>query len=67
MSSLKMLLESGKVPTALAVTRLVQALAQKGDLESISMVEKMMENLSSSMKLSRMLFINNTVLAHIKK
>ncbi|XP_053167851.1 leucine-rich PPR motif-containing protein, mitochondrial isoform X2 [Hemicordylus capensis] len=65
-STLKMLLENGNVPIPLAVTRLVQALAQKGDLESISTVEKMMENLSSSIKLSHMLFINNKVLAHIK-
>lgn len=65
MSTLKTLLESDKVPFPLAVTRLVQALAQKGDVESICTVEKMMENLSSSIKLSPMLFINNKVLAHI--
>ncbi|XP_060610370.2 leucine-rich PPR motif-containing protein, mitochondrial [Anolis sagrei] len=66
MFTLKTLLENDKVPTPLAVTRLVQALAKKGDLESIGTVEKMMENLCSTIKLSRMLFINNTVLAHIK-
>ncbi|XP_015265641.1 PREDICTED: leucine-rich PPR motif-containing protein, mitochondrial [Gekko japonicus] len=65
-SSLKTLLESGKVPSRLAVTRLVQTLAQKGDLESIRAVEKMIGSFSSSIKLSPMLFINNTVLAHIK-
>lgn len=67
MSTLQTLLESDKVPVPLAVTRLVQALAQKGDVESICTVEKMMENLSSSIKLSPMLFINNKVLAHIMK
>ncbi|XP_060103537.1 leucine-rich PPR motif-containing protein, mitochondrial [Heteronotia binoei] len=66
MSSLKTLLESGGVPSRLAVTRIVQALAQKGDLQSICAVEKMIGSLSSSIKLSHMLFINNTVLAHIK-
>ncbi|XP_042312254.1 leucine-rich PPR motif-containing protein, mitochondrial isoform X2 [Sceloporus undulatus] len=66
MFTLKTLLESDKVPSPLAVTRLVQALAKKGDLESICTVEKMMENLRNAIKLSHMLFINNTVLAHIK-
>lgn len=67
MSSLKTLLENEYVPSRLAVTRLVQALAQKGDVQSICAVEKMMGSLRKSIKLSHMLFINNTVLAHIKK
>uniref|UniRef100_A0ACB8GA32 Uncharacterized protein n=3 Tax=Sphaerodactylus townsendi TaxID=933632 RepID=A0ACB8GA32_9SAUR len=66
LSSLTTLLKRDGVPNPLAITRLVQALAQKGDLESICAVEKMMGSLSSSIKLSHMLFINNTVLAHIK-
>ncbi|CAI5771115.1 leucine-rich PPR motif-containing protein, mitochondrial [Podarcis lilfordi] len=65
-STLKALIESGKVPIPMAITRLVQALAKKGDAESIATVEKMMADLSGSLKLSRMLYINNTVLAHIK-
>uniref|UniRef100_A0A670K1K9 Leucine rich pentatricopeptide repeat containing n=1 Tax=Podarcis muralis TaxID=64176 RepID=A0A670K1K9_PODMU len=65
-STLKALIESGKVPIPVAITRLVQALAKKGDVESIATVEKMMADLSGSLKLSRMLYINNTALAHIK-
>ncbi|CAM4552588.1 leucine-rich PPR motif-containing protein, mitochondrial [Caretta caretta] len=66
MSTLKTVVESDMVPIPLAVTRLVQALAMKGDVESICTVEKMVENLAASIGLSRMLFVNNTVLAHIK-
>ncbi|XP_067421171.1 leucine-rich PPR motif-containing protein, mitochondrial [Emydura macquarii macquarii] len=66
MSTLKEVLESDMVPIPLAVNRLVQALAMKGDLEGICTVEKMIENLAGSIGLSRMLFVNNTVLAHIK-
>uniref|UniRef100_A0A8C0HAJ3 Leucine-rich PPR motif-containing protein, mitochondrial n=1 Tax=Chelonoidis abingdonii TaxID=106734 RepID=A0A8C0HAJ3_CHEAB len=66
-STLKKVLESDMVPMSLAVIRLIQALAMKGDLESICTVEKMVENLATSIGLSRMLFVNNTVLAHIKK
>uniref|UniRef100_A0A8C3SKR5 Leucine-rich PPR motif-containing protein, mitochondrial n=1 Tax=Chelydra serpentina TaxID=8475 RepID=A0A8C3SKR5_CHESE len=66
MSTLKTVVESDMVPIPLAVTRLIQALAMKGDLESICAVEKMVENLAASIGLSRMLFVNNTVLAHIK-
>lgn len=67
MLTLKKLVESDGVPSALSVTRLVQALAQKGDLESISTVEKMMKNFHGAIKFSTMLFINNTALAHINK
>ncbi|KAM4693882.1 leucine-rich PPR motif-containing protein, mitochondrial isoform 2-T2 [Discoglossus pictus] len=66
LASLKAMLEGDKVPTQLAVTRLVQALAMKGDVESIETVEKMMQNIGSSIRLSQMLFINNKVLAHLK-
>ncbi|TFK01649.1 putative sodium-coupled neutral amino acid transporter 7 [Platysternon megacephalum] len=65
MSTLKTMLESDMVPMPLAVTRLIQALAMKGDLESICTVEKMVENLGASIGLFRSLFVNNTVLAHI--
>nr|XP_005296166.1 leucine-rich PPR motif-containing protein, mitochondrial [Chrysemys picta bellii] len=65
-STLKTVLERDLVPLPLAVTRLIQALAMKGDLESICTVEKMVENMAAPTGLSRMLFVNNTVLAHIK-
>ncbi|XP_030051658.1 leucine-rich PPR motif-containing protein, mitochondrial isoform X2 [Microcaecilia unicolor] len=66
MSTLKTMLVEDKVPTRLAVTRLVQALAVKGDIEGINEVEDMMKNLGQSLQLSRMLFINNRILAHIR-
>uniref|UniRef100_A0A8C8RLF0 Leucine rich pentatricopeptide repeat containing n=1 Tax=Pelusios castaneus TaxID=367368 RepID=A0A8C8RLF0_9SAUR len=66
MSTLKEVLENNLVPSAQAVTQLVQALAVKGDLESIRTVEKMVENLSHKIGFSQMLFPNNTILAHIR-
>ncbi|XP_074845717.1 leucine-rich PPR motif-containing protein, mitochondrial isoform X2 [Carettochelys insculpta] len=65
-STLEAVLERDVVPFGVAVTRLVQALAMKGDVKSIATVEKMVENLAGSLGLSRMLFVNNTVLAHIE-
>lgn len=66
LSSLRTMLESDMVPTALAVTRLVQGLAMKGDVESIQAVERMMAGIGKSIRLSQMLFINNRILAHVK-
>uniref|UniRef100_A0A8D0GIQ4 Leucine rich pentatricopeptide repeat containing n=1 Tax=Sphenodon punctatus TaxID=8508 RepID=A0A8D0GIQ4_SPHPU len=65
MSTLRDLLERENLPSRQSVTRLVQALAMKGDVESIRTIEKMMENLEHWNNLSKMLFINNTALAHI--
>ncbi|MGH0147499.1 UNVERIFIED_CONTAM: hypothetical protein FKN15_010626 [Acipenser sinensis] len=67
LSMLKGMLQADQVPTQLAVTRLVQALGMKGDVESIQAVESMIKSLGQSINLSRMLFINNTAVAHIKK
>ncbi|RXM34455.1 Leucine-rich PPR motif-containing protein, mitochondrial [Acipenser ruthenus] len=66
LSMLKGMLQADQVPTQLAVTRLVQALGMKGDVESIQAVESMIKSLGQSINLSRMLFINNTAVAHIK-
>ncbi|GCB74329.1 hypothetical protein scyTo_0003418 [Scyliorhinus torazame] len=65
-STLKEMLQANQVPSQLAVARLVQGLASKGDVEKIQSVEQLMENLAQPINLSRMLFINNLVLAHIK-
>ncbi|XP_020656183.3 leucine-rich PPR motif-containing protein, mitochondrial isoform X3 [Pogona vitticeps] len=65
MLTFKKMVESGGVPTSLSVTQLVQALAEKGDLESIRTVEKMIKNLHKAINLPSMLFVSNTVLAHI--
>ncbi|XP_067844873.1 leucine-rich PPR motif-containing protein, mitochondrial [Heptranchias perlo] len=65
-TTLTEMLQADQVPSQLAVARLVQALALKGDVEKIQSVEQLMGNLVRSINLSRMLFINNLVLAHIK-
>ncbi|XP_038669480.1 leucine-rich PPR motif-containing protein, mitochondrial isoform X2 [Scyliorhinus canicula] len=65
-STLKEMLQANQVPSQLAVARLVQGLASKGDVEKIQSVEQLMENMAQPINLSRMLFINNLVLAHIK-
>uniref|UniRef100_A0A2D4PMJ4 Pentacotripeptide-repeat region of PRORP domain-containing protein n=1 Tax=Micrurus surinamensis TaxID=129470 RepID=A0A2D4PMJ4_MICSU len=66
LSSFHTLLKNGKKPSQLATTRLVQAFAQKGDEESIREIEKLIEPIHGTLKLPRMLFINNTALARIK-
>ncbi|KAJ0066997.1 hypothetical protein NL108_006252 [Boleophthalmus pectinirostris] len=64
--SLKSMLQANHVPSKLAVTRLVQALGSHGDTDSIREVETIMKGLNTPLNLSSMVFINNTVLAHIK-
>lgn len=49
------------------MTRLIQACALKGDLESIQAIQKMVNGLEDSIGLSNMVFINNIALAQIKK
>lgn len=55
------------LPTRLAITRLVQALGSSGNVEGIQSVESLIKGLGTAFKLSSMLFVNNTALAHIKK
>ncbi|XP_068927709.1 leucine-rich PPR motif-containing protein, mitochondrial isoform X2 [Petaurus breviceps papuanus] len=66
LTTLKTALDSHQAPSPLAVTRLVQAFALKGDKENIQVIEKMVHDLQDSVRLSRMLFINNNALAEIK-
>uniref|UniRef100_UPI00398E714A leucine-rich PPR motif-containing protein, mitochondrial n=1 Tax=Pristiophorus japonicus TaxID=55135 RepID=UPI00398E714A len=66
LTTLKEMLQADQVPSQLAVSRLVQAMALKGDVEKIQSVEQLMGTLARSINLSKMLFINNLVLAHIK-
>lgn len=61
------MLSADRVPTQLAVTRLVQALGIHGDVEGIQVVESQMKDLGMTLNLSSMVFVNNTALAHIKK
>ncbi|KAJ8418453.1 hypothetical protein AAFF_G00141620 [Aldrovandia affinis] len=67
LATLKSMFEGDQVPTALAVTRLVQGLAAHGDTEGIQEVENAIKEMGSPLRLSRMLFVNNMALARIKK
>ncbi|XP_048208975.1 leucine-rich PPR motif-containing protein, mitochondrial isoform X2 [Perognathus longimembris pacificus] len=54
-----------QIPSKVAVTRLIQAFAQKGDIQTIEAIQKMVDGLDS-IGLSSMVFINNIALAQIK-
>lgn len=66
MEILKGMLQADQVPSPLAITRLVQGLASEGNIQDIQEVEALLKTLGS-VKLSSMLFVNNTALAHIQK
>lgn len=61
-----MLLEN-QVPSHLAVSRLCQALGRSGNVEEIGQVEALLKELGTTNFLSSMVFVNNVVLAHIRK
>uniref|UniRef100_A0A1A8CQK4 Leucine-rich PPR-motif containing n=1 Tax=Nothobranchius kadleci TaxID=1051664 RepID=A0A1A8CQK4_NOTKA len=65
MERLKSMLQLDFVPSTLAITRLVQALANHGDVAAIQEVESLITNLGAATNLSSMVFVNNTALAHI--
>ncbi|XP_062065344.1 leucine-rich PPR motif-containing protein, mitochondrial [Lepus europaeus] len=65
LKTLKAALDLGQMPSRLAVTRLIQAFALKGDVQSVEAIQKMVHGLES-IGLSRMVFINNIALAQIK-
>ncbi|XP_034537185.1 LOW QUALITY PROTEIN: leucine-rich PPR motif-containing protein, mitochondrial [Notolabrus celidotus] len=64
---LKSMLQTDQVPGQLAITRLVQALGNKGDVAGIQEVESLIKDHGTSLNLSSMVFINNKALAYIKK
>ncbi|XP_023603066.1 leucine-rich PPR motif-containing protein, mitochondrial isoform X1 [Myotis lucifugus] len=66
LTMLKTALDQGQTPSKIAVTRLIQACALKGDLESIQAIQKMVNGLEELIGLSNMVFINNIALAQIK-
>ncbi|XP_021568044.1 leucine-rich PPR motif-containing protein, mitochondrial [Carlito syrichta] len=66
LTTLKTALDLHQVPFRIAVTRLIQACALKGDVQSIETIQKMVHGLEDSIGLSRMVFINNIALAQIK-
>lgn len=63
--TLKASLALEQVPSKVAITRLIQACALKGDLESIEAIRGMVNGLDE-IGLSKMVFINNTALAQMK-
>lgn len=66
LATLKAALDLEQIPSKLAVTRLIQAFAVKGDLESIEAIQSMVNGLDA-VSLSSMVFINNIALAQMKK
>ncbi|XP_006882438.1 PREDICTED: leucine-rich PPR motif-containing protein, mitochondrial [Elephantulus edwardii] len=66
LATLRRTLDLEQLPSRMAVTRLIQAFALKGDVESIQAIQKMVNGLENSVGLSRMVFINNIALAQIK-
>ncbi|XP_049640669.1 LOW QUALITY PROTEIN: leucine-rich PPR motif-containing protein, mitochondrial [Suncus etruscus] len=66
LATLKAAFSLQQVPTRLSLTRLIQACALKGDLDSVREIQKMVTGLEASLGLSRMVFINNVALAQIK-
>ncbi|KAM4606941.1 LOW QUALITY PROTEIN: leucine-rich PPR motif-containing protein, mitochondrial [Polymixia lowei] len=66
LATLKTMLQADHVPSQLSITRLIQALGNRGDVAGIQEVESLMKGLGTSLNLSSMVFVNNTALAHIK-
>lgn len=60
------MLQADQVPSQLAITRLVQGLGNEGNTQGIQEMEALVKTIGS-IKLSSMLFVNNTALSHIKK
>uniref|UniRef100_A0A8C5L7Y9 Leucine-rich PPR motif-containing protein, mitochondrial n=1 Tax=Jaculus jaculus TaxID=51337 RepID=A0A8C5L7Y9_JACJA len=65
LTTLKRALDLEQIPSRLSVTRLIQAFAMKGDVQSIEAIQKMVNGLDS-IGLSHMVFINNLALAQMK-
>ncbi|KAJ3610654.1 hypothetical protein NHX12_022746, partial [Muraenolepis orangiensis] len=64
--TLSAILRADRVPSQLCITRLVQELGNQGDVAAIQEVETQTRGLVVASKLSSMVFVNNTALAHIK-
>ncbi|KAG7283191.1 hypothetical protein CRUP_000553, partial [Coryphaenoides rupestris] len=64
--TLKYLVQANYTPSRLGIARLVQDFGNKGDVEAIQEVEKLLNGPSAAPQGSTMVFLNNTALAHIK-
>ncbi|NXO80685.1 LPPRC protein, partial [Sitta europaea] len=61
---LKGMLDSGVLPTRAAVTALMQALAEKGDVKNLQVLENILGDVTKSIGLSHSLMPNAIALAH---
>lgn len=61
------MLDSGMLPTKPAVTTLIQALAEKGDVKSLQVLENMLGDVTKSLGLSASIIPNAIALAHTKR
>uniref|UniRef100_A0A663LNY0 Leucine rich pentatricopeptide repeat containing n=1 Tax=Athene cunicularia TaxID=194338 RepID=A0A663LNY0_ATHCN len=66
MAVLKGILDSGVLPTRPAVTALIQALAEKGDLKNLQALKNMLEDITKLIGVSASLIANAIALAHTK-
>ncbi|NXI45233.1 LPPRC protein, partial [Galbula dea] len=66
MAVLKETLDSGSLPTRLAVTVLTQTLAEKGDLKNLEVLKNMLEDIRQSVGVSASFIANAIALAHTK-
>lgn len=64
---LKGVLDSGMLPTRPAVTALIQALAEKGDLKNLQVLENILGDVTKSLHLPDSLMPNAIALAHTKR
>ncbi|NXD21148.1 LPPRC protein, partial [Spelaeornis formosus] len=64
---LKGMLESGVLPTRQAVTALIHALAEKGDVKNLQVLENILGDITKSLGLSLSLIPNAITLAHTKR
>ncbi|NWJ00375.1 LPPRC protein, partial [Crypturellus undulatus] len=60
------MLDNGLLPSRVAASRLVQALAMKGDLKNLQALEGMLQDITKSIELSPSLFMNSIALAYVK-
>uniref|UniRef100_A0A8D2M762 Leucine rich pentatricopeptide repeat containing n=1 Tax=Zonotrichia albicollis TaxID=44394 RepID=A0A8D2M762_ZONAL len=63
---LKGMLDSGVLPTRAAATALIQALAEKGDVKSLQVLENILGDVTKSIRLPDSLISNAIALAHTK-
>ncbi|NWZ90480.1 LPPRC protein, partial [Nesospiza acunhae] len=63
---LKGMLDSGVLPTRAAATALIQALAEKGDVKNLQVLENILGDVTKSIRLPDSLIANAIALAHTK-